>query len=74
MLRNTPLAWSQRRNLRLSRCFWFFRFLSCNRCNICFDLLDEGIPGKRIRIDNLSIDNAILSQLFTDLVGVNLIQ
>ena len=50
--------------------FGFTNFTS----DICFDLLDERIPGKRIRIDNLSIDNAILGQLFTDMIGINLIQ
>ena len=69
MLGNAPLTRPQRRN------FLFFSCLFCrNRCGIRFNLLDEGIPGKCFRINNLSIDDAILGQLFTDLFGINIIQ
>lgn len=75
MLRNTPLTRLQRRNLRFSRCCLSFRrFLFRNRCDIRFDLLDEGIPGKGFRIHDLSIYNAIPGQLFTDLFGINIVQ
>jgi len=56
MLGNAPLTRPQRRN------FLFFSCLFCrNRCGIRFNLLDEGIPGKCFRINNLSIDEAFLT-------------
>ena len=75
MLRNTSLAWSQRRNLRFRRRLLLFScFLCRNRFDVRFDLLNERIPLKCLRINNLSVDDAILGQLFTDLLRINLIK
>ena len=58
---------------RLGRCQHSRRFLFCCFC-ICYHLLNERIIVKGIRVNRFTVYNAPLSQLLTNLRGINCIQ